>query len=139
MFKLFSLKKPVDSFQWPPELMSRVGATLSCGLGVCPKRPALNWSLRVMANALHTNLPSLTDASSPPSPRDDLFLTSTLSLPLWEWRSDWLEDMENNRSQRLGRGLPPWPPDSRRSSRRSQLGRPEPKAASKCLSAQPTW
>uniref|UniRef100_A0A8C0T1H0 Roundabout homolog 4 n=2 Tax=Canis lupus TaxID=9612 RepID=A0A8C0T1H0_CANLF len=70
-----------------------------------------------------------TDASSPPSPRDDLFLTSTLSLPLWEWRSDWLEDMENNRSQRLGRGLPPWPPDSRRSSRRSQLGRPEPKAA----------
>uniref|UniRef100_A0A452T1N6 Roundabout guidance receptor 4 n=1 Tax=Ursus maritimus TaxID=29073 RepID=A0A452T1N6_URSMA len=68
-----------------------------------------------------------TDASSPPSPRDDLFLTSTLSLPLWEWRSDWLEDMENPHSQRLGRGLPPWPPDSRISSRRSQLGRPEPK------------
>ncbi|XP_047734300.1 roundabout homolog 4 isoform X3 [Prionailurus viverrinus] len=70
------------------------------------------------------------DASSPPSPRDDLFLTSTLSLPLWEWRSDWLEDMENNHSQRLGRGLPPWPPDSRISSGRSQLSRPEPKAGS---------
>nr|XP_045750736.1 roundabout homolog 4 isoform X2 [Mirounga angustirostris] len=69
-----------------------------------------------------------TDASSPPSPRDDLFLTSALSLPLWEWRSDWLEDMEDHHSQRLGRGLPPWPPDSRISSRRSQLGRPEPKA-----------
>nr|KAF6404011.1 roundabout guidance receptor 4 [Molossus molossus] len=27
-----------------------------------------------------------TGASSPPSPRDDLFLPPTLSLPLWEWR-----------------------------------------------------
>ncbi|KAF6082802.1 roundabout guidance receptor 4 [Phyllostomus discolor] len=27
-----------------------------------------------------------TGASPPPSPRDDLFLTPTLSLPLWEWR-----------------------------------------------------
>ncbi|KAF3823698.1 hypothetical protein GH733_007166 [Mirounga leonina] len=79
------------------------------------------------------------DASSPPSPRDDLFLTSALSLPLWEWRSDWLEDMEDHHSQRLGRGLPPWPPDSRISSRRSQLGRPEPKAGSKCLSSELTW
>ena len=87
------------------------------------------------ANPPQTNLPSLTDASSPTSPRDDLFLTSTLSLPLWEWRSDWLEDMENNHSQRLGRGLPPWPPDSRISSGRSQLSRPEPKAGSECLSA----
>ncbi|XP_025784640.1 roundabout homolog 4 [Puma concolor] len=84
--------------------------------------------LLVKASPPQTNLPSLTDASSPPSPRDDLFLTSTLSLPLWEWRSDWLEDMENNHSQRLGRGLPPWPPDSRISSGRSQLSRPEPKA-----------
>lgn len=85
---------------------------------------------------LQINLPSLTDASSPPSPRDDLYLTSTLSLPLWEWRSDWLEDMENHRSQQLGRGLPPWPPDSRISSQRSQLGCPKPKAASKCLSPE---
>ncbi|XP_008534220.2 roundabout homolog 4 [Equus przewalskii] len=69
-----------------------------------------------------------TDASSPPSPRDDLFLTSTLSLPLWEWRADWLEDMENNHTQRLARGLPPWPPDSRVSPQRSQLGCPMPKA-----------
>ncbi|XP_016059882.1 PREDICTED: roundabout homolog 4 [Miniopterus natalensis] len=53
-----------------------------------------------------------TGASSPPSPRDDLFLTPTLSLPLWEWQSDWLEDVENSHIQRLGRGLPPWPPDS---------------------------
>ncbi|KAK1328508.1 hypothetical protein QTO34_012081 [Cnephaeus nilssonii] len=53
-----------------------------------------------------------TGASSPPSPRADRFLTRTLSLPLWEWRSDWLEDLENNHIQRLGRGLPPWPPDS---------------------------
>ncbi|XP_006775168.2 PREDICTED: roundabout homolog 4 [Myotis davidii] len=53
-----------------------------------------------------------TGASSPPSPRDDRLLTRTLSLPLWEWRSDWLEDLENSHIQRLGRGLPPWPPDS---------------------------
>ncbi|XP_045716331.1 roundabout homolog 4 isoform X2 [Phyllostomus hastatus] len=53
-----------------------------------------------------------TGASPPPSPRDDLFLTPTLSLPLWEWRSDWLEDLESNHIQQLGRGLPPWPPDS---------------------------
>ncbi|KAM8817219.1 roundabout homolog 4 isoform 1-T1 [Rhynchonycteris naso] len=53
-----------------------------------------------------------TGASSPPSPRDDRCLTTTLSLPLWEWRSDWLEDMENHHIQQLGRGFPPWPPDS---------------------------
>nr|XP_012607980.1 roundabout homolog 4 isoform X3 [Microcebus murinus] len=69
-----------------------------------------------------------TDASSPPSPRDDLFLTPTLSLPLWEWRPDWLEDMEPNHTQRLGRGLPPWPPDSRISSQSSRLSCPVPKA-----------
>uniref|UniRef100_A0A8C6EM40 Roundabout homolog 4 n=1 Tax=Marmota marmota marmota TaxID=9994 RepID=A0A8C6EM40_MARMA len=68
-----------------------------------------------------------TDASSPPSPRDDLFLTSTLSLPLWEWRPDWLEDEEINHARRLGRGLPPWPPDSRISCQRSQLSCPVPK------------
>ncbi|XP_037697787.1 roundabout homolog 4 isoform X2 [Choloepus didactylus] len=70
-----------------------------------------------------------TDASSPPSPRDDLFLTSALSLPMWEWRSDWLEDMENNHTLRLGRGLPPWSPESRISSQRSQLGYPVPNAS----------
>ncbi|XP_057551848.1 roundabout homolog 4 isoform X2 [Hippopotamus amphibius kiboko] len=69
-----------------------------------------------------------TDASSPPSPRDDLFLTSALSLPLWEWRSDWLEDMEKNNTQWLGRRLLPRPPDSRISSQRSQLSCPAPKA-----------
>ncbi|XP_024413136.2 roundabout homolog 4 isoform X2 [Desmodus rotundus] len=53
-----------------------------------------------------------TGASPPPSPRDDLFLTPTLSLPVWEWRSAWLEDVESNHIQQLGRGLPPWPPDS---------------------------
>uniref|UniRef100_A0A8C2W3F9 Roundabout homolog 4 n=1 Tax=Chinchilla lanigera TaxID=34839 RepID=A0A8C2W3F9_CHILA len=53
-----------------------------------------------------------TDVSSPPSPRDDIFLTPTLSLPLWEWRPDWLEDIEVNYTQQLGRGLPPWTPDS---------------------------
>ncbi|KAG3286866.1 roundabout homolog 4 isoform X2 [Ictidomys tridecemlineatus] len=68
-----------------------------------------------------------TDASSPPSPRDDLFLTSTLSLPLWEWRPDWLEDEEINHARRLGRGLPPWPPDSGISCQRSQLSCPVPK------------
>ncbi|XP_062950215.1 roundabout homolog 4 isoform X2 [Cynocephalus volans] len=70
-----------------------------------------------------------TDASSPPSPRDDLFLSPTLSLPLWEWRPDWLEDVEMNPTQRLGRGLPPWPPDSQIPSQRSQLSCPVPKAA----------
>lgn len=69
-----------------------------------------------------------TDISSPPSPREDLFLTPTLSLPLWEWRSDWLEDVENNRTQQLGRGLPPWPPDPRISSQRGQLSCPASKA-----------
>lgn len=69
-----------------------------------------------------------TDASSPPSPRDDVFLTPTFSLPLWEWRSDWLEDLESNHPQRLGRGLPPWPPDSQISSQRSQCSFPVPKA-----------
>ncbi|XP_012516232.1 PREDICTED: roundabout homolog 4 isoform X2 [Propithecus coquereli] len=68
------------------------------------------------------------DASSPPSPRDDLFLTPTLSLPLWEWRPDWLEDVETNHTQRLGRGLSPWPPDSRISSQSSRLSCPVPKA-----------
>ncbi|EGW15328.1 Roundabout-like 4 [Cricetulus griseus] len=29
-----------------------------------------------------------TDASSPPSPRDDLLLTRSFSLPLWEWKPD---------------------------------------------------
>ncbi|XP_036894126.1 roundabout homolog 4 isoform X2 [Sturnira hondurensis] len=53
-----------------------------------------------------------TGASPPPSPRDDLFLTPALSLPLWEWRSDWLEDVESNHIRQLQRGLPPWPPDS---------------------------
>ncbi|XP_045441430.1 roundabout homolog 4 isoform X1 [Pipistrellus kuhlii] len=53
-----------------------------------------------------------TGASSPPSPRADRFLTRTLSLPLWEWRPDWLDDLESSQVQRLGRGLPPWPPDS---------------------------
>ncbi|XP_050611618.1 roundabout homolog 4 isoform X4 [Macaca thibetana thibetana] len=69
-----------------------------------------------------------TDASSPPSPRDDIFLTPNLSLPLWEWRPDWLEDMEVNHTQLLGRGMPPWSPDSRISSQRSQLHCPVPKA-----------
>ncbi|KAL4681428.1 hypothetical protein H8959_006905 [Pygathrix nigripes] len=69
-----------------------------------------------------------TDASSPPSPRDDIFLTPSLSLPLWEWRPDWLEDMEVNHTQRLGRGMPPWSPDSQISSQRSQLHYPVPKA-----------
>ncbi|XP_076780776.1 roundabout homolog 4 isoform X2 [Arvicanthis niloticus] len=69
-----------------------------------------------------------TDASSPPSPRDDLSLTRSFSLPLWEWRPDWLEDAEINHTQRLGRGLPPWPPDSRVSSQRSWLTGAVPKA-----------
>ncbi|KAM9659889.1 roundabout homolog 4 [Trichechus inunguis] len=73
-----------------------------------------------------------TDASSPPSPRDDLFLTSTLSLPMWEWRSDCLEDMENNHIQQLGRGLPPWLRNSRISSQRSRHGYPMPKARDFC-------
>uniref|UniRef100_G3RGN3 Roundabout homolog 4 n=1 Tax=Gorilla gorilla gorilla TaxID=9595 RepID=G3RGN3_GORGO len=68
------------------------------------------------------------DASSPPSPRDEIFLTPNLSLPLWEWRPDWLEDMEVSHTQRLGRGMPPWPPDSRISSQRSQLHCRMPKA-----------
>ncbi|XP_012785951.2 roundabout homolog 4 isoform X1 [Ochotona princeps] len=62
-----------------------------------------------------------TGASSPPSPGDDL------SLPPWEWRPDWLEDVEINHSQRLGRGLPPWPPDSQLTFWRSQLSCPVPK------------
>ncbi|XP_006991239.1 roundabout homolog 4 isoform X3 [Peromyscus maniculatus bairdii] len=69
-----------------------------------------------------------TDASSPPSPRDDLSLTRSFSLPLWEWRPDWLEDAEVSHTQRLGRGLPPWPPDFRVSSHRSQLSGAVPKA-----------
>ncbi|XP_076968685.1 roundabout homolog 4 isoform X2 [Tamandua tetradactyla] len=69
-----------------------------------------------------------TDSLSPPSPRDHLPLTSALSLPVWEWRSDWLEDLENNHSLRLGRALHPWPPESRISSQRSQLGYPAPRA-----------
>ncbi|XP_059873720.1 roundabout homolog 4 isoform X8 [Delphinus delphis] len=69
-----------------------------------------------------------TDALSPPSPRDDLFLNSALSLPPWEWRSDWLEDMEKNHTQWLGRGLPPWPSTSRISSQRSHVSCPAPMA-----------
>ncbi|XP_032497428.1 roundabout homolog 4 isoform X4 [Phocoena sinus] len=69
-----------------------------------------------------------TDALSPPSPRDDLFMNSALSLPPWEWRSDWLEDMEKNHTKWLGRGLPPWPSTSRISSQRSHLSCPAPKA-----------
>ncbi|XP_029337901.1 roundabout homolog 4 isoform X2 [Mus caroli] len=69
-----------------------------------------------------------TDASSPPSPRGDLSLTRSFSLPLWEWRPDWLEDAEISHTQRLGRGLPPWPPDSRVSSQRSWLTGAMPKA-----------
>lgn len=67
------------------------------------------------------HLPPLLDVSSPPSPRDDLCLTRSFSLPLWEWRPDWLEDAEITNTQRLGRGLPPWPPDFRVPSQRSQL------------------
>uniref|UniRef100_A0A8C8YE21 Roundabout homolog 4 n=1 Tax=Prolemur simus TaxID=1328070 RepID=A0A8C8YE21_PROSS len=74
-----------------------------------------------------------TDASSPPSPKDDLFLTPTLSLPLWEWRPDWLEDVEINLTQRLGRGLPPWTPDSRISSQSSRLSCPVPKAGASSI------
>ncbi|KAB1254912.1 Roundabout-like protein 4, partial [Camelus dromedarius] len=74
-----------------------------------------------------------TDASSPPSPRDDLFLTPILSLPPWEWRSDWLEDMEKTHTQWLARGLLSRPPDSRISSQRSQLSCPAPKAGGECL------
>ncbi|KAL6090852.1 hypothetical protein STEG23_037157 [Scotinomys teguina] len=69
-----------------------------------------------------------TDVSSPPSPRDDLSLTRSFSLPLWEWRPDWLEDAEVSYTQRLGRGVPPWPPDFRVSSHQSQLGDAVPKA-----------
>ncbi|XP_038180151.1 roundabout homolog 4 isoform X1 [Arvicola amphibius] len=68
-----------------------------------------------------------TDVSSPPSPRDDLCLTRSFSLPLWEWRPDWLEDAEISHTQRLGRGLPPWPPDFRVPSQRSQLSGAVPK------------
>lgn len=80
-----------------------------------------------------------TDASSPPSPRDDLSLTRSFSLPLWEWRPDWLEDAEINHTQRLGRGLPPWPPDSRVSSQRSWLTGAVPKAGGKYLADWLAW
>ncbi|XP_008833250.1 roundabout homolog 4 [Nannospalax galili] len=69
------------------------------------------------------------DASSPPSPRDDLLLTRSFSLPLWEWRPEWLEDAEISHTQHLGRGLPPWPPDSKISLQQNQLSHPVPKAA----------
>ncbi|XP_006892907.1 PREDICTED: roundabout homolog 4 [Elephantulus edwardii] len=74
-----------------------------------------------------------TDASLPPSPRDDLFLTSSLSLPMWEWKSD-REDMENKNYyiQQLGKGLPPWPPTSQGSSQRHGFGYPTPKAGGEC-------
>ena len=104
-----------------------------------PKLSALNWSIRVKDNPPQIPLPSLTDALSPPSPRDDLFLNSALSLPPWEWRSEWLEDMEKNHTQWLGRGLPPWPPTSRISSQRSQLSCPAPKAGGKCLAGWLMW
>lgn len=79
------------------------------------------------------HLPPLSDVSSPPSPRDDLSLTRSFSLPLWEWRPDWLEDAEISHTQRLGRGLPPWPPDFRISSQRSQLSGAVPKTGGKHL------
>ena len=60
-------------------------------------------------------------------------LTSILSLTPWEWRSDWLEDIEKNPTQWLGRGLPPWLPETRISSQKSQLSSPVPKAGGKCL------
>ncbi|XP_003472616.2 roundabout homolog 4 isoform X1 [Cavia porcellus] len=69
-----------------------------------------------------------TDASSPPSPRDDISLTPTFPLSLWEWRPDWLEDIEINHTQQLGKGLPPWTPDSGISSQRSRLSCHVPKA-----------
>ncbi|XP_023557244.1 roundabout homolog 4 [Octodon degus] len=69
-----------------------------------------------------------TDASSPPSPRDDIFLRPALSLPLWEWRPDWLEDIEINHTQQLGRGLSSWTPDSGISSQRNRLNCPMPMA-----------
>ncbi|KAM5246027.1 roundabout homolog 4 [Ctenodactylus gundi] len=79
-----------------------------------------------------------TDASSPPSPRDDLFLTPTLSLPLWEWRPDWLEDAEINHTQHLGRDLPHWPPDSGLASQQNQLSYPVPKPGGKHLASRLT-
>lgn len=119
-------------------LMDRVGLGYVYGQVYALSSPtpsALNWSPRVKANPPQTSLSSLTDASSPPSPRDDLSLTSTLSLTPWEWRSDWLEDIEKNPTQWLGRGLPSWPPESRLSSQKSQLklSSPVPKAGGKCL------
>ncbi|KAM6158636.1 LOW QUALITY PROTEIN: roundabout homolog 4 [Rhynchocyon petersi] len=70
-----------------------------------------------------------TDASLPSSTRDDIFLTSSLSLPMWEWKSD-MEDIENKNThiQQLGRELLPWPPNSQVTSPRRQLGYPTPKA-----------
>ncbi|XP_006140641.1 roundabout homolog 4 isoform X2 [Tupaia chinensis] len=65
-----------------------------------------------------------TDPASPPSPRDDLFLTPGLPLPLWEWRPDWLEDVETNYTRRLGRGLPLWPPDPHPAPRKGPPCRP---------------
>jgi roundabout axon guidance receptor 4 len=44
-----------------------------------------------------------------------------------------LEDAEISHTQRLGRGLPPWPPDSRASSQRSWLTGAVPKAGGKYL------
>ncbi|XP_031816809.1 roundabout homolog 4 isoform X1 [Sarcophilus harrisii] len=51
------------------------------------------------------------DFSSPPSPQDDPALTSTLTLPVWEWSANWIEEMENKYSHRLPRGLPPSRPE----------------------------
>ncbi|XP_020856243.1 roundabout homolog 4 isoform X2 [Phascolarctos cinereus] len=51
------------------------------------------------------------DLSPPPSPQDDLALTSTLTLPVWEWNSNWIEEMENKYSHRLCRGILPTPPE----------------------------
>lgn len=98
---------------------------------VGPKLSTLNSFPGVKANSPQISLRFPTDASTSPSPRDDLFLTPTLSLPLWEWTSDWLEDMDNNRTQRLGRGRSPWAPDSRISSQRCHLSCPASKAGSK--------
>ncbi|XP_007495122.2 roundabout homolog 4 [Monodelphis domestica] len=51
------------------------------------------------------------DFSPPPSPQDDFALTSTLTLPAWEWSSNWIEEMENKYSHQLCRRLPSSPPE----------------------------
>lgn len=73
-----------------------------------------------------TYLLSPIDASSPPSPRE------ALSLPLWEWRADWLEGLDSSYTQQLAGGLPPWPPDVPLSMQ-SQLSHLASKASGECL------